>query len=180
MRLPTELFILIASQVQAREDLLNLYRVSKEFRRICIPLLYRVVDAHTSCGPSFEAKLRLYGTLQDPRVSYLVMELRLELRRDSKCMEHSKKSLSGKRDSRRHCACDHYDQALGRALRCLRNLRVLVMICRLCRGLHTHDYLLQVECQSSRNYNSDASDAPPRRKVTRYQRRSYLHPSGAM
>ena len=140
MRLPTELLILVASHVQARADLLNLYRVSKELRRICIPLLYRVIDAYTHHGLSSEAKLRLYNTLQDPHVAYHVTEIRLELKTDGKCTEQWKLP-PGKRD----CACDHYDRALGRALRCLRNLQVLVIICRLCGGSHTHDHLPQLE-----------------------------------
>jgi hypothetical protein len=85
VRLPTELLILVASHVQARADLLNLHGVSRKFRRICMPLLYRVINLHIGRSPSFEAMLCLYNTLQDPHVSYHVTELRLELKTDSKC-----------------------------------------------------------------------------------------------
>jgi hypothetical protein len=149
-RLPTELLILISSFIQQKSDLVTLCRVSRNFRSIVTPLLYRVVAVDTR-PKAAKAALRhpLYRTLRDPGISCLVTNLDFNLRADIVC---DKLREAGMPDYLRRCGCSRYNDALRKAVVLLKNLESLTIHCTLCRDSHDHDYLFDLNLPLLRQF----------------------------
>jgi hypothetical protein len=143
--------ILISFFVRQRRDLVTLCRVSKQFRSIYTPLLYRFVAVDTSTKPAkFSAQLHLYKTLQDHTISHLITHLEVNLNGGIVCEKLNKSSILP--SSLKRCSCRAYDEALGRAVVFLKNLESLTIYCTLCSGSHTHEYLFGLEAALLRQF----------------------------
>jgi len=160
-RLPTELFICIASFVDQKRDLSTLCQVSKTFMEICTPLLYSFVHIGTS-EHTVETHFGLYEVLQRPSISHAVVELYVEFDNSSLCAEMRNPKNYGS------CDCASHDSALGDVIRSLQNLQRLTILCNLCYECHGHEYLFELNspalwlfkfrCYGSSAFGSDADD----------------------
>ena len=145
-RLPNELLILIASYTHRKRDLASLCLVSRIFRNIATPILYRVVEIiepKDSTGTDVARHFSLYRTLRDRRFSQFVIEIYCRLEGQKICAKHVHPTTKGRPS--RCCSCNDYDLALGGTLLCLSNLQVLDLQCRLCRWSHFHPYLYDLQ-----------------------------------
>lgn len=135
--------------IRQKRDLVTLCQVSRQFRSICTPFLYRFVVVDSKLA-KFAARLRLYRTLQDPNISHAVTHLEVNLKGEIVCEKRNKSSVLP--SSLKRCSCRGYDEALGKAVVLLKNLESLTIYCTLCRGSHTHEYLFRLEAVLLRQF----------------------------
>jgi len=107
---PTELFIHIISFVEQKRDLVTLCRVSKTFRDICMPLLYR--HLHIKTGKRhLETHSGIYKALQSPSITHVVVVLSVELDKNLLC--RTKKPDIDGLPSLHPCTCTLCSQSHG-------------------------------------------------------------------
>jgi hypothetical protein len=135
-------------------------------------MLYRIIEiqADGSGSSSDTARhLLLYHTLQDIRFSQLVTEVHLTLKDDGICAKHIPSTFKWRSSSHR-CSCSDYDQALGNALLCLTRLEILDLKCSMCRGLHFHDYLHNLEMPRLKGLRFRCHRSSPRGRAPHYSK----------
>lgn len=146
---PTELFIHIISFVEQKRDLVTLCRVSKTFRDICMPLLYR--HLHIKTGKRhLETHSGIYKALQSPSITHVVVVLSVELDKNLLC--RTKKPDIDGLPSLHPCTCTRYDSSLGDIILSLQNLRNLTIRCTLCSQSHGHEYLFKLNSPALRKF----------------------------
>jgi F-box-like len=146
--LPVELLILIASYIRWRGDFLSLCKVSKRFRTVYTPFIYRIVNLYPDVTrDNLAIHLSLYLNLQNFHLSEFVTEFRVTLVDDHICAA-CVTSTGVWFTSVRKCSCEGYNRALGKALISMKNLRTLAIHCRLCLLKHSHDYLHHLETRT--------------------------------
>ncbi|KAG9021343.1 hypothetical protein FS842_006654, partial [Serendipita sp. 407] len=122
-RLPMELLMQIISYIEGPRHLQSLLLVSKIFRSIVEPVLYRVIKIDSfHLTPS---KLRaLYRTLEIPRIAELVTVLKVDLNKWRHCFQCSRqlsrgviaRSVSLYVAISAACSCDTLDREFGRVV----------------------------------------------------------------
>jgi hypothetical protein len=117
----------------------------------------------------------LYRTLQDIHFSQLVTEFHLTLTGYGICASHISSTFKWHSSSHR-CSCNDYYQALGKALLCLTSLEVLDLQCGLCRGLHFHDYLHNLEMPRLKELRFGCYGSSPKGRTPQYSNSIFLAP----
>lgn len=148
-RLPTELWILVAHFVRERSDLATLCRLSKTFRSICMPLLYKTISIGV-IRKDVAVHLLLYRMLQVSALSQTVTEFSALLYQGIVCDKWNRDKA--RPSFLRRCTCDSYERAMGDAIVSLHGLRSLKIICKLCAGSHSHDHLFKMDAPMLRQF----------------------------
>ena len=146
-QLPYELLLQIFSYVKHKIQLKNLCQCSKLFRSVAEVYLYCSFELKIDprSDSTTHRQLRLLETLQNPRYSTILKEMRVEL---GKC-------VVGRPP--KDCQCWKIDKLLGFALESAQALQVLSIQCRLCKGSPTprHRYLIDLPARSMREFCYD-------------------------
>ena len=151
LALPTELFIHIVSFIEHKRDLATLCLVSKTFRDICMPLLYRHVHIGT-WQYQVETYSGIYKVLQWPSIIRVVVVLSVSLDNIRLCGRWNPNMHRFLLLRNRQCTCMSHDSSLGEVILSLRNLQTLSITCRLCRLSHGHEYLFKLNSPAPRQF----------------------------
>jgi len=150
---PTELFIHIATFVEERRDLCTLCLVSKTFRDICVPLLYRRVHIGGWRQYRAETYFGIYQALQRPSIACVVVVLHIKLDYRLCEIQDPIQIPKGHKSPRpRRCTCMSHDSLLGDAIPSLQNLQILTILCTLCSQSHGHEYLFKLDLPALRQF----------------------------
>ncbi|KAG8835308.1 hypothetical protein FRC17_004090 [Serendipita sp. 399] len=143
--LPVELWITIFSYLRSQRDLYHLLWVSKLFKAIIEPRLYRTIAINlpryfawdTACTTNDYA---LYRTLKTTSVGSLIVVLRVGLDRHLGCplcnYVSGRKSRSTYQTNVEQCRCVAMDEELGKALVGLPKLQLLSFGCSLTHPIY--------------------------------------------
>jgi hypothetical protein len=135
-QLPNELWVVVIDFVDGRKDLYQLCRTSKFLRSIAEPKLYERHFRHSK-RPS---KMDTRSVVLHPRFETIVNTVFLHL---TPWSFESGRWVHCYTTAGPTCSCDRLDEALGRALCSLLNLKVLRLWCYSCRAgsYERHRYL---------------------------------------
>ncbi|KAG8807978.1 hypothetical protein FRB91_003472 [Serendipita sp. 411] len=152
-----ELLMQIISYIEDLRHLQDLLIVSKIFRSIVEPVLYRVIKIGGVRGLDLPpSKLgALYRTLEIPRIAGLVTVLKVDLNKWQHCFQCSRqlsrgviaRSVSLYVAISAACSCDTLDREFGRVVVNLKNLQALSFSCYLThrKGDHQHSWFATLQ-----------------------------------
>jgi len=143
---PTELFIHIVSFIEYQRDLVTLCLVSKTFRDICMPLLYKHITIKLGQN-HLETHSGIYKTLQRPSITCMVVFLSISLNKGPLC---GRLNPSWSLLQRNRCTCTSHDSFLGEVILSLQSLQSLIITCTLCCYSHGHEYLFKLSSPALR------------------------------
>ncbi|KAG8758522.1 hypothetical protein FRC14_008015 [Serendipita sp. 396] len=160
-RLPVELWFQVVSYIGDSKDLRRLLFVSREFRAVIEPQLYRVIEVDTpDDDTSYKLKtlqiLALFRSIKTPWLAAYVVVLRIGLDRIKHCRQSCRICNEGTSLKAVHpslmedCRCEALDRKLGNILDKLPNLRTLSFWCRFRhpeRGLK-HTWITKLRLQA--------------------------------
>ncbi|PVG01397.1 hypothetical protein CPB86DRAFT_871145 [Serendipita vermifera] len=138
-KLPTELLIEIINFVEGKKELYRLCRTSRLLRTVAEPLLYARHFGHSELAKKMDIRV----LFRHPHFETIINTISLKLIRWNYCQHLMLKGGYKPHRPLLPCSCREFDEAVGRALNCLLNLRVLRLYCSLCQtdSQERHGYI---------------------------------------
>jgi len=145
--LPTELWLLIISSVERKEDLLTLCCTSKQLRALSLPYAFKVVKLGHDMTRTYGQLILVHESLRRLDVSSAISDFRIRIW-EPKCRQGKGNLCS---------VCDKQDGLVGETLLALVNLEALEVTCQLCRtnsdtSGKRHSYIQQLRTRRLRTF----------------------------